>query len=195
MRRARAVLVTLAAAALFASGAARAAAQDTGGVAMLRLADGSELPLTAWGLSYEYQAWKEGTAQAFSQPVRRDARELWSGKKVLPLAGAVLDIQYKLYERQVEVDGQPTRGQGATVTGLILTAGGKKSELKVEPPHKDLLMPAGAAKGLIVQARALDVHGETLTGTKRDYCLVSYTPQVECSAAPSERVVRIEFPK
>lgn len=187
----RTVLALLAVAALEAGGAA---AQDAS-VAILHLADGSELPLGSWSLSYEYQAWKEGTAQAFSQPVRRDARELWSGKKVLPLAGAVLDIQYKLYERQVEVDGQPTRGQGATVTGLILTAGGKKSELKVEPPHKDLLMPAGAAKGLIVQARALDVHGETLTGTKRDYCLVSYTPQVECSAAPSERVVRIEFPK
>lgn len=193
MRAGSVVLAALASAALLAS-AAPTAAQEGGGVAVLHMADGSELPLTSWSLSYEYQAWKEGTSQAFTQPLRREARELWSGKKVLPVGGAILDIQYKLYERQVEVDGQPMKGQGAAVTGLVLTAGGKKNEVKIEPPHKDLLLPGGS-KGLIVQQRSLDLRGETLTGTKRDYCLLSYTPQVECSAAASERVVRIEFPK
>jgi hypothetical protein len=193
MRLARIVLVALAAPGLLAWGARSAAAQDTGGVAVVHMADGSELPLTTWSLSYEYQAWKEGTAQAFSQPAKREARELWSGKKVLALAGAVLEIQYQLYQRQVE--GEPAPSQGAAVTGLVLSVDGKKTEIKVEPPSKELLLPAGGAKGLIVQARALDIHGETLTGTKRDYCLVSYTQQVECSAAASERVVRIEFAK
>jgi hypothetical protein len=195
MKPERAVLAALTVTMLVVPLARRAPAQDQGGVAVLHLADGSELPLTSWALSYEYQAWKEGTSQAFSQTAKRSVRELWSGKKVLPVAGAVLEIQYKLYDRQIDVDGQPTKAQGATVTGFVLSAGGKKNELKSEPPNKDLLLPAGASKGLVVQARALDLHGETLTGTKRDYCLVSYTPQVECSAAAAERVVRIEFPK
>jgi hypothetical protein len=187
----RSVLALFTVAALGAGGAT---AQDTT-VAILHLADGSELPLGSWSLSYEYQAWKEGTSQAFAQPSRRESREFLTGKKSLPLSGATLEIQYRVYERQVEVNGQPTKGQGAAVTGLSLTAAGKKTELKVEAPNKDFLVPPGSSKGLIVQARALDVKGETLTGTKRTYCLLSYTPQVECSAAAAERVVRIEFPK
>jgi hypothetical protein len=188
----RAVLCCLALAAILTT---PVAAQEAGAVAVLHLADGSELPLTSWSLSYEYQAWKEGGAQAFSQPVRRESRELWSGKKVFGLTGVVLDIQYRIYEKQVEVDGQPTRGQGAAVIGLVLTAAGKKTEVKPEAPHKDFLVPAGSSKGMVIQARALDLRGETLTGTRRDYCLLSYTPQVECSAAAGERVVRIEFPR
>lgn len=192
MTRRRAVLCCLALAAIPAT---PAAAQEAGAVVVVHLADGSELPLTSWSLSYEYQAWKEGTALAFSQPVKRESRELWSGKKAFTLTGAVLDIQHRIYEKQVDVDGQPTRGQGASVTGLILTAAGKKTEVKLEAPHKDFLVPAGGSKGMLIQARALDIRGETLTGTRRDYCLLSYTQQVECSAAAGERVVRIEFPR
>jgi hypothetical protein len=128
----------------------------------------------------------------FTQPVRRNTTEIWVGKKTFPMAGSVLEIQHRVYERQVEVEGQMQKGLGAVVTGMVVTAAGKRNQLKFEPPSKELLMPEGS-KGLMVQARSLDVRGETLTGTKRDFCAVSYSPLVECNAAPSGRVVKLEI--
>jgi hypothetical protein len=48
---------------------------------------------------------------------------------------------------------------------------------------------------MIVQPRSLDVRGETLTGTRRDVCVMSYSPLVECGSAPKDRVVKLEFPR
>lgn len=175
--------------------APRPAAAEGPGQVIVHLADGTSLPLNSWSLSYEYQAYKEGTAAGFAQPVRREATEYWSNKKTFPMPGGSLEILYRVYERAVEVDGQTQKGQGAIVTGLVVNAGGKRNELKLEAPAKELLMPGGAHKGMIVQPRSLDVRGETLTGTKRDFCVLSFSPLVECSSSPKERVVKLEFPR
>jgi hypothetical protein len=167
--------------------------QASNSMLIVHMADGSSLPLQSWSLSYEYQAWKQGTAPGFTQPVRRNAALLWVGKKAFPIAGSGVEIQYRVYERQVEVDGQMQKGQGAVVTALVLSVEGKRAELKPEPPAKEFLMPGESAKGLTVQARSLDVRGETLTGTKRDFCVMSYTALVECSAVAANRIVRLEI--
>ncbi len=168
---------------------------DGPGQVIVHLADGTALPLNSWSFSYEYQAWKEGTPPGFTQPTRRESPEFWANKKSFAMGGGSLDIQYRVYEREIEVDGQMQKGQGAVVTGLVVNAGGKRSELKLEPPSKELLMPGGAHKGMFVQPRSLDVRGETLTGTKRDFCVISYSPQVECGSAAKDRVVKLEFPR
>jgi hypothetical protein len=160
---------------------------------IVHLADGSSLPLTSWTLSYEYLSWKQGDTPGFTQPTRRNASVLWVGKKSFPIAAGGIEVQYRVYERQIEVDGQMQKAPGAVVTGLSLNVEGKRAVLKPEPPAKEFLMPGDSAKGLTVQARSLDVRGETLTGTKRDFCVMSYSPLVECSAAPADRVVRLEI--
>jgi hypothetical protein len=170
-----------------------AAVPQSGSNLIVHLADGSSLPLQSWSLSYEYQAWKQGTGPGFTQPLRRTAPALWVGKKAFPIAGSGVEIQYRVYERQVEVEGQMQKGPGAVVTGLVLSVDGKRTELKPEPPVKEFLMPGDSGKGLTVQARSLDVLGETLTGTKRSFCVMSFTSLVECSAAPADRVVKLEL--
>ena len=172
--------------------AASAPAQTGPGVLVVTLADGTSVPLNGWSFSYEYQAVKAGAQGGFPQAERRNTADLWVGKKVYPMASATLDIQYRVYEQQVEVDGQMQKRAGAVVTGLTVTAAGKRNEGKLEPPDKELLMPEGS-KGLLVQPRSLDVHGETLTGTKRDFCVLSYSPLVECNAEASGRVVKLEL--
>jgi hypothetical protein len=159
---------------------------------IVTLADGTNLPLTSWSLSYEYQVTPQGAAATFGSTSRREAHDLFVGKKSVPTSGSVLEIQYRQYEQSEDVDGQPQTVKVAVATGLVLTAGGKKTELRIEAPHKDLLVPQGAEKG-VVQARALDLTGLTLTGTKRSFCLLSYAAQVECHAPATERVVKMEF--
>ena len=159
---------------------------------VVTLGDGTTLPLAAWSLSYEYQVTPQGGTATFGATARREARDLFLGKKSVPTAGSVLEIQYRQYEQSEQVDGQQQTVKVAVATGLVLTAAGKKTDLHLEPPHKDLLVPVGAEKGL-VQARALDLTGMTLTGTRRSFCLLSYTAQVECHPPAPERVVKLEF--
>jgi hypothetical protein len=168
------------------------AAQE-GGVAVVHFADGSNVPLTNWSFSYEYHAWKEGAAPGHTQPTKREARELLVGKKGLALAGGRLEIRYRTYEREISEAGESKKQPWAMVTGLVLDAGGKRQELKPDAPHKDLLLPG--SKGMVVQARGVDFTGDTLTGTRRSYCLLGFSSLVECSSAPADRVTRIEFGK
>jgi hypothetical protein len=79
------------------------------------------------------------------------------------------------------------------VKELLLVAGdGKTEKLKTQPPHRDLLAP-GLGKNVMLAPQSLDLKGETLTGTKRSFCLVSYTSLVECPSEPSHQVTKIEF--
>ncbi|HET7294923.1 MAG TPA: hypothetical protein VFM88_21065 [Vicinamibacteria bacterium] len=172
---------------LLAAGAA--SAQEASSVALVRLADGSELPLASWRLVYEHQTWNEGSSPAFADIKRREGRELIAGKKLLAVAGGRLELQHRVYEK---TDEQGQKVPGAAVAALVLTVGGKKTTLKPEAPPKEML--AGDAKKVFYQARVLDLVGETLTGTKRELCLVSFSPLVECSALPADRVVSVEFP-
>ncbi len=168
--------------------AATAAAQDSTSVAMARLADGSEVPLAAWKLVYEYQTWAQGSSPAFAEIKRREGRELIEDEKLLSVAGARFEIQHRVFE---QVDSQGQKVPGAAVTGMTLTLAGKKTKLKPQPPSKDVLAPD--AKKVFFQVRVLDLVGETLTGTKRQFCLASFSPLVECSALPGDRVVSVEF--
>jgi hypothetical protein len=166
--------------------------EPPGGIVIVSLADGTNLPLTSWSLSYEYQVSPQAGAARFGEASRREARDLFVGKKSLATAGSTVDIQYREYDRAEDVDGQTQTVRVAVATGLVWTAGGKKNEVRVEAPHKDFLVPQGGEKG-VVQARSLDLRGLTLTGTKRSFCLLSYSAQVECHPPAPERVVKLEF--
>jgi hypothetical protein len=170
--------------------AAATHAQEDGGAGVLvTFADGSSLPLTSWSLSYEYQS---GASSALVAPARRNSRDLLVGKKALPTAGGVLEVQYREYER-MSGGVPPQKETVAVATGVVFKIGDKKSTFRIEPPHRDLLVPAGGEKGPAVQARALDLTGLTLTGTKRSFCILAYTAQVECNPPRGDRIVRIEF--
>ena len=141
-------------------------------------ADGSSQPLRAWAFSYEYGAWRKDESPARGTVSRRESGDLLIGKKTVPLAGLVLELQYA----------------GVIVRALAtVDKTGKRSPLKTEAPAPETLLPQGT-KDMVVQVRGLDLSGETLTGGKRAYCLLSYTALVECAPDPAQRVVKIQFP-
>lgn len=177
---------------LFGAGAAEPGEEPPAGIVIVTLADGTNLPLTSWSLSYEYQVSPQGGAATFGAASRREARDLFVGKRSLATAGSTVEIRYREYQRAEDVDGQSQTVKVAVATGLVWTAGGKRNEMRIEAPHKDLLVPQGAEKG-VVQARALDLRGLTLTGTKRSFCLLGYAAQVECHPPAAERVVKLDF--
>lgn len=157
-------------------------------------ADGSNVPLAAWSLSYEYEARPKDSAPSFGPSLRREARDFRSGKKILSPNGGVLEIRYREYEEARDVDGETKNVKVATATGFVLTVGAKKSDLKLEPPDRDLLVAGTMEKGMQVRALGVDLRGTTLTGTKRRFCLAAYVYDVQCHPEPSERVVKVEFP-
>jgi len=141
-------------------------------------ADGTSQPLRAWSLSYEYATWPKGESPARGAVSRRESSDLLTGKKVVPTAGLRLELEYA----------------GAVARGLAtVDKEGKRSALRAEAPAADALLPQ-AGKEMVVQVRGLDLQGETLTGGKRTYCLLSYTALVECAAEPGQRVLKIQFP-
>ena len=160
---------------------------------MVHLADGTSQPLRAWNLVYDFIAWKQGTPQMLAQPTLRKTAELWAGKKVYPLAGATVELAYGEFPREIEIDGRPQRVLVPVAQKLTLNApSGKKTEMKIEAPHRDLLLP-GNDKSMQVLPRSLDLIGETLTGTKRSFCVLSYSALIECAGNPSQQVVKISF--
>jgi hypothetical protein len=169
------------------------AAAEGGETILVHFADGSSLPLRSWSLSYEYSAWRRGESPALATTARKEAREIWAGKRAIPVAGLTLEIQYSQLERGQEVEGEIRPVVVAVVKSLSITAAdGKRTVLKPDPPHRDLIAPG--PEGTMAQARALDLRGETLTGTKRDLCLLSYTALVQCLSEADQRVVKIQFP-
>ncbi len=171
--------------------AAAASPQEGGAVA--QMADGSSIPLTSWTLSYEYVAWKLGTPQFLTPPQRREVSELLLAKRSYPLKGQTLEVAYTSVPRQREVYGQPRTVQVRVATGLALSAaGGKKTTLKLEAPHRDSIIP-DAEKSTLLTVRTLDLKGQTLTGTRREFCLVSFTSLVACPEDAANQVVRVEF--
>jgi hypothetical protein len=187
--------VTLLFAAALAGGAALpAAAQEARAPVIVRFADGNTVPLRDWSLSYEYFTWPERGSQADGTATRRPASDLWVGRKAIPLGGAMLQIEYVATERERDVDGETRKVQVPQARALKLVREGKTTQLKMEAPHRDLLAPDGDKKQMVT-ARSLDLRGESLTGTKMDFCVVSYTVLVECGERPEHQVVQIEFPQ
>jgi hypothetical protein len=174
----------LIAASLVAAGASSDEAQS--GLAVVHLADGTSVPLRSWALSYEYVAWPQGGSQALAQPARRDAQELWVGKRTFALQGVTLEIEHAARPGAADSGAPPPARQ------LWLKGAAKPERLSVEPPQRQLLVPDGP-KGLVVLPRSLDLRGETITGTRREFCVLSYTTLVECGASPEHRVVKLEF--
>ena len=178
-----------------AAGGLPASALQDAGVAVAYMADGTSIPLRSWSLSYEYMAWPKGGSQAFASPARRDGHELWFGRKTFPAAGTTMELQFVDTERQREVDGEIRTVRIPRVTGVSLTTpDGKATRLEPEAPDRRFLMPE-ADKKLLVQARSLDLRGETITGTRRDLCVITFTVLVECGTSPENQVVKVEFHK
>jgi hypothetical protein len=144
----------------------------------LFFADGSSQPLRAWSFSYEYATWRKGDTPARGTTTRRDTTDLLVGKRVVPTAGGTVEVAYA-----------GVRAKDVTV----VDPAGKRTVLKVEAPLPEAVAPE-LGKDMVVQVRGLDLAGETLTGGKRTYCLLSYTALVECDAEPAQRVVKIQFP-
>ena len=159
---------------------------------VVRLADGSSVPLRRWTLSYEYFTWREGGSQAQGTASRRSGADLWVGKKTYPLVGATLEIEYELVERERDVDGEAKKVKVPTARKLKLDAAGKTTELKADSPSRDLLAP-GLDKKLALTARSLDLRGESLTGTKMDFCVLSYSVLDECGESPEHQVTQIHL--
>ena len=182
------------AAALDGGAALPAAAQAERPPVVVRFADGNTVPLREWSLSYEYFTWPERGSQTDGTAVRRTAPDLWVGHKAIPLGGATLQIEYVATERERDVDGEARTVKVPQARAMKLVREGKTTQLKVEAPHRDLLAPDGDKKQ-VVSARSLDLRGESLTGTKMDICVVTYTVLVECGERPEHQVVQIEFPR
>lgn len=161
---------------------------------VVRFADGNTVPLRQWSLSYEYFTWPEGGSQVDGTAVRRTAPDLWVGRKAIPLGGATLQIEYVTTERERDVDGEARKVKVPQARTIKLIREGKTTQLKLEAPHRELLAPDGDKKQMVT-TRSLDLRGESLTGTKMDICVVSYTVLVECGERPEHQVVQIEFPQ
>lgn len=180
---------------LLLASAAPAAALEGRAPVTVTLADGTALVLRSWTLSYEYLTWRHGTSQALAQADRRDTVELWLGKRVTPTVGLTVELRYTQFERETEVDGEVQKVTVPVARELVLlSADGKKTTLKPEPPARDLLQPDGS-KGSMMLPRSLDLRGETLTGTRREFCLLSFSSLVECSASPDQQVLKLQFPQ
>jgi hypothetical protein len=158
-------------------------------------ADGSNVPLTDWTFSYEYDARPKDASPVFGGSSRRESRDLFSGKKSLPTAGTVLEVQYREFDETREVDGETREVHVAQATGLVMTVDGKKRDVKLEAPRDELLVPEGVEKGVEVSALGLDLEGTTLTGTKRSFCIAGYVYNVQCRPEAADRIVKIEFPR
>jgi hypothetical protein len=170
-----------------------APAQEGPAPALVYLADGTSFPLRSWIFSYEFVTWRQGTSPAFADSRRTDKNEVWLGKKTFAVAGTTLSIQYDLVDRERDVDGQTRKVKMPLARTLTLTTrDGKKTELKPEAPQRELLLPGGD-KNLLLQPRSMDFKGESLTGTKREICLLSFTALVECQIEAGQQVVKIEF--
>jgi hypothetical protein len=161
--------------------------------ALVHLADGTSLPLRRWAFSYEYASWATGEDFSMARTARRETRELWVGKRVLTVAGQSLEIVREPGQRKEEGAAAPVTVPNARVREWVLrTADARQVHVRPEAPNADLLVPH--AKGQSVAARALDLKGETLTGSARSFCLLSYSPLVVCPLEPARLVVKVEFP-
>jgi hypothetical protein len=142
------------------------------------MGDGSTVLLRSWQLVYDVQTWPKGQPPTLAGSQSVTAAELWSGKKRHPLAGQVLE---------------PVTGVGGFTREVKLQpAGGKLQAVRLEQPARELLTP-DLDKDVMSMARSVDLVGETLTGTRRSFCLLSFTALVTCPTEPENRVAKVEF--
>jgi len=157
----------------------------------IHFADGSQVPLLDWVLSYEFLSGKPGALP--SNSLRRDVHELRLGGKSWPAQGTRLEIQYETVVRERDGnDGQVVKEQVPRASTILVVRGGKTSKVKPQSPDRKFLV--GDEKSLNILARTLDLRGHTLTGTKREVCLLTFSELADCGATEDSRVVKVDFP-
>jgi hypothetical protein len=139
----------------------------------------------------EFASWAKGDSPSAVTIERILAKDLWTGKKVLPLAGASLELVRTTTERagETEADGRPVLVSLLKKAALV-AADGRRTVVKLEAPNPSWLQKD---KSRLVRARAIDIEGESLMGGRTSYCLVSFTPLVECPGRPEFLVTRISL--
>lgn len=153
------------------------------GTVIVTLADGSTVPLRGWTFSYEYALYGKEVSPMVAPTARHNSGDLYLGKRVVPAAGlGTVDIGYQ------------QMGTFAVARTLTLKGpdGKTEKEKKIEAPHQDLVA-SDRPKGRQVLVRTLDLRGETVTGTKKDFCVLSYTSVVQCGTTLEDRVVKLQF--
>lgn len=157
------------------AGASVASAQD--GPVTVHLANGDALPLQEAKLTYEYQMWAKDTSRVLAPFKNLETTAVVLGKDRYPVAGTQISFDHS----QGRVRLQITQADGKT-----------KEIKKFKTPARKVLLP-DLDKNTMVQIRSLDIRGQTLTGTRRSFCLISFTSMVECATEAEHQVVRIEF--
>jgi len=147
------------------------------GPVTVHLANGDALLLQEAQLTYEYQMWAKDTPRVLAPFKYLESNAIVLEKKRYPVAGA--DVTFDHSQGRVRLE--------------ITQADGKKKQIKkVKTPERKVLLP-DLDKNIMVQIRSLDIKGQTLTGTRRSFCLISFTSMVECATEAEHQVVRIEF--
>lgn len=173
---------------------ARAQAQEPdqkSQTAALTLADGSTVHLHDFHFVVELASWAKGDSPSAATIERVSAKVLWTGKRALPLAGASLELVRTTTERagETEADGRPVLVSRLKEAALV-AADGRRTVVKLEAPDPTWLQKD---KSRLVRARAIDIEGESLLGGRTSYCVVSFTPLVECPGRPEFLVNRISL--
>jgi hypothetical protein len=165
------------------------------GVAVVYLADGTSVALLDWQLFYEYQAVPAGASRGLVKPSRRESRELWFGKDVVPLAGRTMEVRYEAVEHEQAEGAETVKVLVPRASLFLITAeGGKVRELKPETPQRERLR-AESEKGDMIIPMMVSLSGRSLSGTEREFCLAAFHALVECRPAQSDRVMRVVFPQ
>ncbi|HWX23959.1 MAG TPA: hypothetical protein VN083_02915 [Vicinamibacteria bacterium] len=164
------------------------AAEEGSGGLLVHFKDGSALPLRSWALSVEFSTWPQGESAASATVSRKDSRQLTVGKKEYPLGDlASFEIEYEPPPKALQ-DVRPPLARGFVLKGRH----GEVTHVRLEAPSRDILLP-GKGHGLMFAARSLDLVGETIMGTKRSLCLLSYTSLVECGLEPKDQITSLDF--
>ena len=143
----------------------------------VHLANGDALLLQEITLSYEFQMWAKGTPQLLAPFKERETPAIVLGKDRYPVAGSSVVFDHSQGRLRLEIQ----------------QANGKSKKIKkLKAPERKVLLP-DIDKDTMVQVRSLDIAGRTLTGSRRSFCLISFTAMVECSSDAEHQVVRIEF--
>ncbi len=154
--------------------AATAYSQD--GTVTVHLANGEAVPLQEAQLTYEYQMWGKDTARVMGPIKDRESPAIVIGKDRYPAAaGAGFAFDHSKGRVQLRIT-QPS--------------GKEKLVKNVKVPDRKVLLP-DLGKDIMLQVRSLDLKGSTFTGTRRSFCLISFTSMVQCSTDAEHQVVRI----
>lgn len=159
-------------------------------LATIHFADGSQVSLTRWLFSYEFLSGRPGAIPSSS--LRRDVPELRFGSKSWPVRGTTLAVEYQTIEREHDdEDGNVVKEKVARAVNVTVTHGGKSTKVRPQAPDRKFLI--GDEKSLNILPRTLDLRGETLGGTRREVCLVSFSELADCGSGDENRVVKVDL--